>query len=109
MKKLIVGALLLLAATEASSRTTTYIFTPGKAPKVIMQTGGGYQVLDMEGGTTGVYNVGDMTAIVKDGQAQGLIMNGGGEVTPALDPNTGDVEMNLQLAPQRAMEVEYWQ
>lgn len=114
MKALILLWVLLPAVADAAM----YIFTPGQPAKMVTQNGNDTTVLNLgTGETTQIIDMGGVTAITGGGRPTSFIMDGGelgrsmdGEVVPALNPATGDVEPQINLQPKGLdVNFEEWQ
>lgn len=89
-----------MVASQAEAGTSMYIFQPGQPTRVIQQNGSDYVMFDTGGGpVTQIIDMGGVTAISGGGKPTSFIMDGGelgrsyGEqVTPAVDPYTGEVQ-----------------
>lgn len=105
MNKLAMGC--ALGALALPAQAYMYIFTPGQAPKAVFKNGNSYQIMDMGGASpTQIIDLGGMTAITGGGRPTSFIMDGGdlgrseGGVVPALNPDTGEVEPQINLQPE---------
>ena len=114
MKFLIACAVLFSSAAQA----TMYIFQPGQPAKMVTQNGNDTTVLNLgTGETTQIIDMGGVTAITGGGRPTSFIMDGGelgrsmdGQVVPALNPASGDVEPQINLRPEGIdVNFEEWQ
>jgi len=110
--------ILCVVLFSSSVQSAMYIFQPGKPVRMIQKNSNNTTMLNMGNGeVTQIIDMGGVTAISGGGRPTSFIMDGGelgrsvgGEVAPALDPNTGDVEPEINLRPQGLdVEFEEWQ